>query len=143
MTLLGYVLTSIGWYEEQSGRGTADEIASMINPASAAAPTETLLALLLVTAVGAPVLEEVVFRGFLLPSLNRYMNDHLAIAIVSLAFAASHQSGTSSSTCVEFLLLVCMSFSVHVRTTCVEYSNPFQRNATKIIIAPCWCPTGV
>ena len=95
VTLLGYLLNRIGWYEEQSGRGTADDIAGLFNPASAAAPTETLLALLAVTAVGAPVLEEVVFRGFLLPSLNRYMNDHLAIALVRLAFAASHQSGAS------------------------------------------------
>ncbi|KAI3720642.1 hypothetical protein L2E82_31633 [Cichorium intybus] len=43
-----------------------------------------------VVSVCAPVWEEVVFRGFLLPSLTRYMPIWCAIIVSSLAFALAH-----------------------------------------------------
>ena len=49
------------------------------------------LAILIVTAtVAAPLFEEVLFRGFLLPSLTRYVPVWGAIAISSLLFAFAH-----------------------------------------------------
>jgi hypothetical protein len=49
-----------------------------------------LLSLLLVTSVLAPILEESLFRGFLLTSLTRYMPNSGAVVISSLVFALAH-----------------------------------------------------
>ena len=46
----------------------------------------------LTAAVAAPLFEEVLFRGFLLPSLTRYMSVGWAIALSALIFAAAHLS---------------------------------------------------
>jgi uncharacterized protein len=47
---------------------------------------------LFTAAVAAPVFEEILFRGFLLPSLTRYMPIWGAIGLSSLIFAAAHLS---------------------------------------------------
>ncbi|GJY40403.1 CAAX amino terminal protease [Tanacetum coccineum] len=44
----------------------------------------------IVVSVCAPIWEEIVFRGFLLPSLTRYMPVWCAILVSSLAFALAH-----------------------------------------------------
>lgn len=44
----------------------------------------------IVVSVCAPVWEEIVFRGFLLPSLTRYMPVWCAILVSSVAFALAH-----------------------------------------------------
>lgn len=51
-----------------------------------------LTAFLLTASVAAPLFEEVLFRGFLLPSLTRYMPVWGAIALSSFVFAAAHLS---------------------------------------------------
>lgn len=43
-------------------------------------------------AIAAPVFEEILFRGFILPSLTRYMSTWGAIALSSFIFAAAHLS---------------------------------------------------
>lgn len=43
-------------------------------------------------AIAAPIFEEILFRGFLLPSLSRYMSVWGAIALSSLIFATAHLS---------------------------------------------------
>lgn len=43
-------------------------------------------------AIAAPIFEEILFRGFLLPSLTRYMSVGWAIALSSLIFATAHLS---------------------------------------------------
>jgi membrane protease YdiL (CAAX protease family) len=40
--------------------------------------------------VAAPLFEEIMFRGFLLPSLTRYQSPWSAIALSSLLFAIAH-----------------------------------------------------
>jgi membrane protease YdiL (CAAX protease family) len=47
---------------------------------------------LFTAAVAAPIFEETLFRGFLLPSLTRYMPVWWAIALSSLLFAVAHLS---------------------------------------------------
>ncbi|MGD1897337.1 MAG: lysostaphin resistance A-like protein [Phormidesmis sp.] len=47
---------------------------------------------LFTAAVAAPVFEEILFRGFLLPSLTRYMSTWGAIALSSLIFSVAHLS---------------------------------------------------
>ncbi|MBT9312126.1 CPBP family intramembrane glutamic endopeptidase [Leptothoe kymatousa] len=51
-----------------------------------------LLMFFLTAAVAAPVFEEILFRGFLLPSLTRYMPVWGAIVLSSFIFAAAHLS---------------------------------------------------
>jgi membrane protease YdiL (CAAX protease family) len=46
----------------------------------------------LTAAIAAPLFEEFLFRGFLLPSLTRYMSVWGAIFVSSLLFAAAHLS---------------------------------------------------
>lgn len=52
----------------------------------------SLLLFFLTASVAAPLFEEVLFRGFLLPSLTRYMPVWGAIALSSFIFAAAHLS---------------------------------------------------
>jgi membrane protease YdiL (CAAX protease family) len=47
---------------------------------------------LLTAAVAAPIFEEIVFRGFLLPSLTRYVPVNGAIGLSALIFACAHLS---------------------------------------------------
>ncbi|MGB5915714.1 MAG: type II CAAX endopeptidase family protein [Phormidesmis sp.] len=47
---------------------------------------------LFTAAVAAPVFEEILFRGFLLPSLTRYMSTWGAIGLSSLIFSVAHLS---------------------------------------------------
>ncbi len=47
---------------------------------------------LFTAAIAAPVFEEILFRGFLLPSLTRYMSTWAAIGFSSLIFATAHLS---------------------------------------------------
>ncbi|MEM6253836.1 MAG: type II CAAX endopeptidase family protein [Cyanobacteria bacterium P01_D01_bin.156] len=54
--------------------------------------TVALLLFFLTAAVAAPLFEEILFRGFLLPSLTRYMPVWGAILLSSFIFAAAHLS---------------------------------------------------
>jgi uncharacterized protein len=51
-----------------------------------------LLLFFLTAAIAAPLFEELLFRGFLLPSLTRYMAPGWAIALSAFIFAAAHLS---------------------------------------------------
>ncbi|MGF1570347.1 MAG: lysostaphin resistance A-like protein [Nodosilinea sp.] len=51
-----------------------------------------LVVFFLTAAVAAPLFEEFLFRGFLLPSLTKYMSVGWAIALSSFIFAAAHLS---------------------------------------------------
>lgn len=69
------------------GRGTADDVARILS-----VDLPSYASLLTVTSVLAPYLEETVFRGFLLPSLTKYMPTYAAVLISALAFAGCHLS---------------------------------------------------
>ncbi len=68
-------------------RGTVDGVAQMLN-----VDLGTFASLFAVTAILAPLLEETVFRGFLLTSLTKFMPTWLAVLISSLGFGAAHAS---------------------------------------------------
>ncbi|MDX2242629.1 MAG: CPBP family glutamic-type intramembrane protease [Leptolyngbyaceae cyanobacterium bins.302] len=51
-----------------------------------------LILFFVTAAIAAPIFEEILFRGFLLPSLTRYMPIWGAIALSSLIFAVAHLS---------------------------------------------------
>jgi len=73
-------------YNQTDGGGTIDSVVPLVNSGN---PLD-LLSLLLVTSVLAPILEESLFRGFLLTSLTRYMPNSGAVVISSLVFALAH-----------------------------------------------------
>ncbi|CAG9467217.1 unnamed protein product [Pedinophyceae sp. YPF-701] len=87
---LSATLSQVTGYQaaQGGGRGTADEVANIL-----ATPNGLELgSLLVVTAVLAPALEEIVFRGFLLTSLTRVMRPWQAVVASSGAFALAHLS---------------------------------------------------
>jgi len=69
--------------------GAAGTTVQFVLPLVSGSPG-TVAALFSVTSIFAPMLEETVFRGFLLASLTRWMNTPAAIGISSLAFASAH-----------------------------------------------------
>jgi membrane protease YdiL (CAAX protease family) len=73
--------------EDPAARGTADAVSGLLSM-----DPVTFAALFTTTAILAPLLEETVFRGFLLPSLARYMPTPAAVALSSLAFGLVHLS---------------------------------------------------
>ena len=64
------------WKQSIGGRGTADGVAAII-----ALDLPTYLSLFSVTAILAPLLEEIVFRGFLLTTLTRWVPTPAAIVV--------------------------------------------------------------
>ena len=66
------------------------------------------LGLLLSVGVGAPLVEELFFRGLLLRSLQRRMPDSLAIALSAVAFGLAHASALP----LDAVLLVMISLTV-------------------------------
>ncbi len=69
------VMHFLGW-QGVGGRGTADGVAAIIS-----LDLPTYLSLFSVTAILAPLLEEVVFRGFLLTTLTRWVPTPVAIVV--------------------------------------------------------------
>jgi membrane protease YdiL (CAAX protease family) len=66
------------------------------------------LGLVLSVAVGAPIVEELFFRGLLLRSLQRRMPDSLAVALSAVAFGLAHGSALP----VDAVVLVMFSLTV-------------------------------
>mmetsp|Transcript_40973 Transcript_40973/g.105995 ORF Transcript_40973/g.105995 Transcript_40973/m.105995 type:complete len:357 (+) Transcript_40973:247-1317(+) len=82
---------------DESGRGTVDAVSQIID-----IDGSTYLSLITVTGVLAPLLEETVFRGFLLTSLTKWMPTSLAVVLSSVAFGLCHLSPK------DFPQLVCL-----------------------------------
>ncbi|CAL5229019.1 g12264 [Coccomyxa viridis] len=80
-------LTSAGYEPPVGGQGTADGVARIIS-----LDFFSYASLFTTTAVLAPILEETVFRGFLLTSLSKFMPTPAAVVVSSVAFGAAHLS---------------------------------------------------
>lgn len=80
-------LEAIGIKDDPTARGTADAVSQLLvlDPIAFASLFGT-------TAVLAPILEETVFRGFLLPSLGKIMPTPLAVLASAVAFGLVHLS---------------------------------------------------
>ena len=78
--------------DEQTGAASAD----IIEKAFAAGP-RGVVNLLLTTTVMAPVYEEIIFRGFLMASLTKFMPPSWAIALSAVIFALIHQHGVGDT----------------------------------------------
>lgn len=82
----GALVDALG-VSDPSGRGTADAVSEILS-----LDGTTFASLFATTAVLAPALEETVFRGFLLPSLAKFMPTPAAVALSSVAFGLVHLS---------------------------------------------------
>lgn len=71
-----------------TGRGTIDGVAGLVETVDPA----IFVNLLFMSGVLAPILEETVFRGFLLTSLTKYLSLPASVFVSSLIFAACHFS---------------------------------------------------
>lgn len=81
-------LTAISYEEATSGgKGTVDAVSQLIS-----LNTPTYISLMTATAIQAPILEETVFRGFLLTSLTKWMPTGWAVLLSALCFGAAHFS---------------------------------------------------
>ena len=89
-----------------SGKGTADAVAGLLDMNSA-----TFASLWVVTAILAPILEETVFRGFLLPSLTKWVPTPVAVTISALAFACAHLSARDFPQLFAFGLVLGTAYS--------------------------------
>jgi len=89
-----------------AGKGTADAVAGLLDMDSA-----TFASLWVVTAILAPVLEETVFRGFLLPSLTKWVPTPVAVTISALAFASAHLSSRDFPQLFAFGLVLGTAYS--------------------------------
>ena len=85
---------------ESDGPGTIDAVLPLIGGGEDQGAR--LLSLLAVTSVFAPALEEVVFRGFLMTSLTRWLPTPGAVLFSSVIFAGAHFSAR------DFPQLVCL-----------------------------------
>ena len=92
----------------QQGAGTVDAILPLLGSG-----VPSLAALFVVTAFLAPMLEEVVFRGFLLPSLTKWVPAPAAVGLSSLLFAAAHFAPRDAP---QLLALGCVLGFAYVRT---------------------------
>eukprot|EP00884_Botryococcus_braunii_P019052 jgi/Botrbrau1/5830/Bobra.0366s0012.2 len=72
-------------FDDVGGRGTAEGVATIIS-----LDLPTYVSLFLVTAVLAPILEETVFRGFILTSLTKWFPVPVAVLVSAVAFGAAH-----------------------------------------------------
>jgi len=78
---------AVSHWDAVGGKGTVDAVAGIVN-----LDLPNYVSLLSVTAVLAPLLEEYVFRGFLLASLTKVMPVWAAVVSSSVAFGLCHLS---------------------------------------------------
>lgn len=91
--------------EDLQARGTADAISQILSLDGV-----TFVCLFVTTAILAPLLEETVFRGFLLPSLSQYMPTPIAVVISSVAFGLVHFSPRDTPQLTALGLLLGFSY---------------------------------
>ena len=106
VTALAYALGFRG-----DDQGTASN--SVIEKAFAAGPGGAA-SLVLTTVILAPILEETVFRGFLLPSLTKYMTVPWATAASTVVFAVAHEHNTGDT--AQLLAVGAMAGISYART---------------------------
>lgn len=88
--------------------GTADPLLPLLKE-----DTKSILPLLVVSSLSAPILEELVFRGFLLPSLTAEVGTPAAVASSSAAFALCHAAPRDM---LQLFVLGCVLGFAYVRT---------------------------
>jgi len=105
VVFLASSLTEALGVEDLQARGTADAISQILS-----LDQTTFACLFTTTAILAPLLEETVFRGFLLPSLAKFMPTPLAVVLSSIAFGLVHFSPRDTPQLTALGLLLGFSY---------------------------------
>ena len=111
--LLVFAITALSYALGLRGDETGTASNGTIEKAFAAGP-KGAASLVLTTVVLAPALEETVFRGFLLPTLTRWMNPNWALGASTLVFALAHQHNTGDT--AQLLAVGAMAGVAYCRT---------------------------
>ena len=119
-TLAGMVLAPLAvlggsllnYYLGQSGvSGSVQEVGKIVEGSGGS--QAVILIVSTICSILAPLMEEAVFRGFLLPSLTKWVPVPVAVAGSSLAFALAH---FSSHDLVPLFVLGCVLGTTYVQT---------------------------
>ena len=97
-TFLGVALVTWVLYAAglRGGGGNGSSSVDVIEKAFAAGP-HGIANLVVTTVILAPIFEETVFRGYMLPSLTKFMDTTPAIGVSALIFALIHQHGVGDT----------------------------------------------
>lgn len=94
---------------EDGGSSSVDVIAKSFE-----AGPEGVANLVVTTVVLAPVFEELVFRGYVMPTLTKWMSTPVAILVSAVIFALIHQHGVGDTT--QLLVIGLVTGLVYART---------------------------
>ena len=108
-----FVVTALSYVTGLRGDDAGTASNSTIEKAFDAGPGGAL-SLFLTTVVLAPLLEETVFRGFMLPTLTRWMDTRWALAATTIAFALVHEHNTGDT--VQLLAVGAVAGVAYCRT---------------------------
>ena len=114
-TFLGVALVTWVLYAAglRGGDGNGSSSVDVIEKAFAAGP-HGIANLIVTTVILAPCFEEVVFRGYMLPSLTKFMDTTPAIGVSALIFALIHQHGVGDT--VQLVAVGLATGVVYART---------------------------
>ena len=107
------VVTALSYATGLRGDDAGTASNSTIEKAFDAGPGGAL-SLFLTTVVLAPLLEETVFRGFMLPTLTRWLDTRWALAVTTIAFALVHEHNTGDT--VQLLAVGAVAGVAYCRT---------------------------
>jgi membrane protease YdiL (CAAX protease family) len=114
-TFLGVALVTWVLYAAglRGGDGNGSSSVDVIEKAFAAGP-HGIANLVVTTVILAPIFEETVFRGYMLPSLTKFMDTTPAIGVSALIFALIHQHGVGDT--VQLVAVGLATGIVYART---------------------------
>jgi membrane protease YdiL (CAAX protease family) len=102
------IASQLGLAQDGSGT-TVQPLMPLLGNGSAAGPS-ILVPLGSSIALSSPLMEELVFRGVLLPSVTRWSNTPAAVVVASLAFTANHTSVQSAPQLLALSLILGFSY---------------------------------
>ena len=99
---------------------------------------EGVARLVVATVVLAPIFEEICFRGYLMPSLTKYVSTPVAVGASAVIFALVHQHGVGDT--AQLLVVGLATGLVYARTRNLAASMAVHAafNATVIALFALW-----
>jgi len=104
VSLVTWILYAAGVRGGESGQGSSS--VDIIAKAFEAGP-HGIVNLIITTVVLAPIFEEILFRGYMMPSLTKYMPTSAAVGVSALIFALIHQHGVGDTVQLIAVGLAC------------------------------------
>lgn len=114
-TFLGVTLVTWALYVAgvRGGENSGSSSVEIIDKAFSAGP-QGIVNLIVTTVVLAPAFEEVVFRGYMLPSLTKFMPTSAAVGVSAVIFALIHEHGVGDT--VQLIAVGLATGIVYART---------------------------